>query len=62
MKYDIDKEEVKGYESNDFNREEYVDMKEKIKDLIKNGKIYQIILTGAPGTGKTYMAKEISKN
>ena len=61
LKYDIDKEEVKGYESNDFNREEYVDMKEKIKDLIKNGKIYQIILTGAPGTGKTYMAKEISK-
>ena len=61
MKYDIDKEEVKGYESNDFNREEYVDMKEKIKDLILKGEIYQIILTGAPGTGKTYMAKKIAE-
>lgn len=61
LKYDIDKEEVKGYESNDFNREEYVDMKEKIKDLILKGEIYQIILTGAPGTGKTYMAKKIAE-
>lgn len=33
---------------------------EKIKDLIENGAT-QIILTGAPGTGKTRMAKEIAE-
>ena len=34
--------------------------KDQIKNLIKNGAT-QIILTGAPGTGKTRMAKEIAK-
>lgn len=34
--------------------------KNKIEELIDNG-VKQIIFTGAPGTGKTYLAKEISK-
>lgn len=35
-------------------------VKEELEDLISNGAT-QIILTGAPGTGKTRMAKEIAK-
>lgn len=35
-------------------------IEEQLKDLISNGAT-QIILTGAPGTGKTRMAKEIAK-
>lgn len=35
-------------------------VEQKIKNLI-NSDIKQIILTGAPGTGKTYMAQEIAK-
>ena len=41
------------------NNEENKSTEDKIKDLIKNGAT-QIILTGAPGTGKTRMAKEIA--
>ena len=32
----------------------------EIKDLLKNN--YNLVLTGAPGTGKTYLAKEIVKS
>lgn len=42
------------------NNEENKSTEDKIKDLIKNGAT-QIILTGAPGTGKTRMAKEIAE-
>lgn len=35
-------------------------VEDEIKDLIENGQ-YQIILTGAPGTGKTYSAKKIAE-
>lgn len=35
------------------------DVQQKVKDLIDNHQ-YQIILTGAPGTGKTYLAKKIA--
>ena len=35
-------------------------VEDEIKDLIENGQ-YQIILTGAPGTGKTYLAKKIAE-
>ena len=34
--------------------------KEQLVDLINNG-IHQIVLTGAPGTGKTYTAREVVK-
>lgn len=44
-----------------FKGEEYIDMQETIKELILKGGIHQIILTGAPGTGKTYMAKKIAE-
>lgn len=37
-----------------------ISIEDEIKDLIKNGAT-QIILTGAPGTGKTRMAKEIAE-
>lgn len=35
-------------------------IEDEIKDLIENEQ-YQIILTGAPGTGKTYLAKKIAE-
>lgn len=35
-------------------------VEQKVKDLINNHQ-YQIILTGAPGTGKTYLAKKIAQ-
>ena len=38
-----------------------MDIEEESKDLIKNGDIRQIIFTGAPGTGKTYIAKKIAE-
>lgn len=37
-----------------------ISIEDEIKDLIKNGAT-QIILTGAPGTGKTRMVKEIAE-
>lgn len=43
------------------NNEENKSTEDKIKDLIKNGAT-QIILTGAPGTGKTRMAKKIAED
>ncbi|WP_252229974.1 AAA family ATPase [Clostridium sp. ZBS15] len=42
-------------ENNDMNFEE------QIKNLINNG-VNQIILTGAPGTGKTFIAKKIANS
>ena len=39
----------------------YSNYKEEIKKLICEEGCKQIILTGAPGTGKTKMAKEIAK-
>lgn len=36
-------------------------IKAEIIDLIQNGGCRQIIFTGAPGTGKTYIAKEIAE-
>lgn len=49
------------FESEILNLLEVSKVKEEIKNLIRNGAT-QIILTGAPGTGKTYMAKEIVKD
>lgn len=37
------------------------DMIKTVKDSIQRGGIKQFIFTGAPGTGKTYTAKEIAK-
>lgn len=37
------------------------DMKEKIKKLLEDGNVKQIVFTGAPGTGKTYLAKQIAE-
>lgn len=34
---------------------------EKIKDLIVNGGCRQLVFTGAPGTGKTFIAKKIAE-
>lgn len=34
----------------------------QMKELIKVGGVRQLILTGAPGTGKTYMAKKVAKD
>lgn len=39
-------------------KEQDMNIQEQIKGLIENGQL-QIILTGAPGTGKTYLAKKI---
>ncbi len=36
-------------------------VKDQLVDLIDNG-IHQIVLTGAPGTGKTYHAREVAKH
>lgn len=54
---DTDEEEIKMSNNNDLNYQEY---KDQIKAAIING-AKQIILTGAPGTGKTRMAKEIAE-
>lgn len=42
-------------------KENATEMEKKIIDMIEKGGIRQIILTGAPGTGKTRMAKNIAK-
>ena len=36
-------------------------VKDDIINLIRHGECYQIIFTGAPGTGKTYIAKKIAQ-
>lgn len=55
--FNTDEEEIKMSENNERKYEEY---KGQIVDAIKN-RAKQIILTGAPGTGKTRMAKEIAE-
>ena len=39
---------------------EKMNIQEELKSLIQNGGCRQLVLTGAPGTGKTYMAKKIA--
>ncbi len=39
---------------------ETMSVENKIKELLKKGDVKQIIFTGAPGTGKTYIAKKIA--
>lgn len=51
--------EIKGKKEIEFYRKESDDQK-KVKELINND-IKQIILTGAPGTGKTYTAKRVAR-
>jgi len=36
-------------------------VKDDVVDLIRHGKCHQIIFTGAPGTGKTYIARKIAE-
>ena len=49
------------YFSNDTHWEKYKELEKKWFCLILLEKNHNLILTGAPGTGKTYKAKEISK-
>lgn len=39
----------------------HTDPQGRLEDLIRNGQ-YQIILTGAPGTGKTFVANEVAQH
>ena len=43
------------------NGAEKMNLEDEIKNLITGGRIRQIIFTGAPGTGKTYIAKKIAE-
>ena len=50
---------VKAMNKNDINKQESEKKKMLYSDILKKSK--NIILRGAPGTGKTYLAKEIAK-
>lgn len=53
--------ELKGYLKQVLNvGGEKTMIESKIKDLLSKGDVKQIIFTGAPGTGKTYVAKKIA--
>ena len=51
-------ENVNGGNLNSNRSEELRDMKEEIKQLVESN--LQVILTGAPGTGKTYTARKVA--
>lgn len=44
--------------NNNLGQERRMNMKEEIKQLVESN--YQVILTGAPGTGKTYTARKVA--
>lgn len=46
---------------NNQNGADKMNIEEEIKNLIMEGGIHQIIFTGAPGTGKTYIATKIAE-